>query len=229
MTVDVLLKKSFSGASENGLTFHWLRCAYGELLDDAVISAVRLVYYPDVLSASLKPWDRVASEVARSRHVFQKKRLSNEKSCLIGLPLPKRVHVTFRQSFDEQSCEGQTFEWLLYLYKGEVEEAIARAVRLVYLPSALAWLPDKSGIAADMSARSGYLFEQMMGDAILKAGPSDLHFNVAPIDIPVLVNAPSSKSADIKASCEPDPSSADELDDFDDDYVPIEYDLDFCK
>jgi hypothetical protein len=225
MTVDVLLKKSFSGASENGLTFHWLRCAYGELFDDAVISAVRLVYYPDVLSASLKPWDRVASEVARSRHVFQEKRLSNEKSCLIGLPLPKRVHVTFHQSFDEQSCEGQTFEWLLHLYKDEVDEAIARAVRLVYLPSALAWLPDKSEIAADMSARSGYLFEQMTGDAILKAGPSDLHFNGAPIDIPVAVNAPSSK----KASSEPDPSSAVALDDFDDDYVPIEYDLDFCK
>jgi hypothetical protein len=222
MSVDVLVKKSVSGTSGSGLTFHWLRCVFGESFDDALISAVRLVYFPAALAATSKSWDRVASEVARSRMAFERRDSLIEVSQVLRKPIPKRVYFSFDQSFDAASYEGMTFEWLVSQYSGDVFEAIAHALRLVYLPSALAWLPDNLEIAVDASKRSEYVFEQMMRDAILKAGPSDLHFNTDPFHR-LMAIIPSEIPEGRALVSGPDPPSPEALndseDDFDDDFV----------
>jgi hypothetical protein len=177
MTVNVLVKKSISGNSQSGLTFYWLKWVFGDRLEAAVANAVRLVYFPSVLATSSKPWDAVAAEVGRCRLVFEQQALLTEASQIIEKPVPRRVNVFFDWSFDPSSYKAMTFDWLLSLDKDKIFNAIAYAVELVYLPSALASFPGRLISDVDESKRTRQLFEQMMSDAILSAAMCEVPFN----------------------------------------------------
>lgn len=225
--IDVSLKKSFPALSDDGLTFHWLRCVFGKSFDNAIASAVRLVYFPEFLSASSKPWDKVVAEVERCRAVFEQRALVLEQSLVIEMPKSKRIYISFSKSFDAASYEGMTFEWLTHQYEGQIFEAIACAVQLLYLPSALASFPDRQALAVEASKRARYEFEQMMDDAILNAGMKDIPLYLPPlaelqtgqtlcdVSAPALIE----RNGATVSKSEPAPLGAMALDDFDDDFV----------
>jgi hypothetical protein len=225
--IDVSLKKSYPATSDEGLTFYWLRCVFGELFENAIASAVRLVYFPQVLAASSKPWDKVAAEVERCRVVFERKTLVVEQPLVIEKPKSKRIYLSFRQSFEAASYEGMTFEWLLHQYKDQIFEAIASAVQLVYLPSALASYSDKQELAVAASKLARYQFEQMMDDAILNAETKDTSLYLLPLaQLPTGetlgdVSAPASLEEEVAivTHSESGTASVPPLDDFDDDFV----------
>ncbi|MGB8699070.1 MAG: hypothetical protein WCD18_06615 [Thermosynechococcaceae cyanobacterium] len=74
--------------------------------------------------------------------------------------MPKRVEIALKKSFSGTSANGKTFGWLKRTYGADIDLAIATAVRLVYLPAALA---EESGDAAKAEVvRCRRIFEEKM-------------------------------------------------------------------
>lgn len=172
-TVSVPFKKYFAGNSGNGVTFHWLRCIYEEDFEDAVANAVWIVYRPVMLAASPKTWGEVMPATAQSRTKFEEKMALAKGAPELTRPVPERVIIRFKKTFNLTHEIGQTFDWLIQTYAEHSINLIVHAVRLVYYPVALAGSAESKDEALKQVERSRLVFEDKMLDAIAQTKPDD--------------------------------------------------------
>ncbi|HEY9828199.1 MAG TPA: hypothetical protein V6D19_22400 [Stenomitos sp.] len=239
-TVEVRFKKSFVGTSSNGLTFHWLRCIYAEAINEAVDHAIRLVYSPSVLAASVQTQHEVSNEVTYCRERFEEMMGLTSKGFLADHPLPKRININFASSYSGGSNLARIYEWLLLKSGQNPTEPILHATRLVYLPAALAASPQPVSDPNIQVERARLLFEQRMTLAIWESNPTDSASMTKPLHQkglalpsnnsinPSLVCQERGATLDHNASTDAEeihPTSTEE--DFDDDFVDVDRTLDF--
>jgi hypothetical protein len=243
--IEVSVKKSFVGNSPNGLTFHWLRSIYFDAVEEAVDTAVRLVYSPLVLAASPETSGEVLKEVTYCREGFEEMMTLATKGLAPESPLPKRINVGFKCSYSTASNLGRVYEWLLRVTENEPAKAIFYAIRLVYFPAAFAASPHSVGTPQLQVERSRMLFEQKMKLAIWESDPTEEALianrldrtylspssrelsNITPPPQepepkpePEKEEADSPEPADVEASVDINQESA--ADEYDDDYVDVD-------
>lgn len=253
-TAHVTFRKSFSRTSSHGITFHWLKCTYGMGFIDAIAEAVCIVYGPSALVALAESGEKITSAVILSRENFRQMMTFAKGSPMAGKPIPRRVEVVFSKKVDPAIEEGRVLGWLLRAYDDKATEAIVHAAWLLYSPAALASFPESCGEALVQVQRSWLVFEQKMAYAIalsmidnktrtidrlnrslVESSIDDAEGNAAPT-----ASAAPEPSADVSPPAETKPvekpveaadkpvEAVDESDDdFDDDFVPPQYDLDF--
>jgi hypothetical protein len=242
----VKFRKSFSRTSSHGITFHWLRCTYSKGFNDAIAEAAWIVYAPATFVALAASGEKITSAVIQSRESFRQMMTFANGSPRAGKPIPLRVEVVFGKKLDSAFKESPVLEWLLRTYGDEAAEAIIHAVWLVYAPAALAGSQEDGGEALVQAERSRLVFEQKMAYAIAQSTIDDKTKLInrlnktltessddvadkpattalaAPADIPTPPETESVESVD-----KPVDKANNPVDDFDDDYVPAEYDSDF--
>ena len=172
--VSVPFKKVFNGASENGLTFNWLKVSYGRSFEGAIADAVWIVYYPLMLASSPETWCKVTSAVVRARERFESLMKLASGSPRVGDPVPERIKVLCRNGFDLASERGKTLQWLIHTYGENAVDEILYAVWLVYFPAALASSPKTIANASLQAERSSLVFEQKMFHAITESNPDEI-------------------------------------------------------
>ncbi len=238
-TVTLPFKKVFNGTSENGITFHWLKCSYGQSFEDAIADAVWIMYYPLMMASSPETWCKVKPAVVRVRERFQSFMKLASGSPSTGNSVPERIRVLFQNDFDLASERGRTLQWLIHAYGDKAVDEIVYAVRLVYFPAALASSPKTIADASLQAERSDLVFEQKMSFALSESDPDDMAvianrldraFMASPTE-DLVKNSPSvllpgtsgeSESETVDAVDVPEPEE-----DYDDNYVHVEPDLDF--
>lgn len=245
-------KRSFRGTSEQGITFHWLKCTYAHGFDDAIANAVRTVYTPSAFAASAEGCSRVIPSVNRSRAMFHEMMLLSKDAPESKKPIAERVNIFFSKMMDPSSVDGEVFNWLNRSYGKKAVKFVIHAVCLVYSPAALS-ASDVKEKALLQAKRSRLVFEDMMSYAIAQADVGDAEFLANRLNKTLMESAiKDTGNTDIKiendvgtktgpmvpadeqellASSESKTVEAEEVsgDDFDDDFVPIDYDLDFSN
>jgi hypothetical protein len=164
----------FNGASENGVTFNWLKVSYGRSFEGAIADAVWIVYYPLMLASTPETWCKVTSAVVRARERFQGLMKLASGSPSAGDSVPERIKVLCRNGFDLASERGRTLQWLIHTYGENAVDEILYAVWLVYFPAALASNPKTIGDASLQAERSCLVFEQKMFHAISESNPDEM-------------------------------------------------------
>jgi hypothetical protein len=224
-------EKSFRPTSDLGVTLHWVKCIFGNSANIAISNAAQIVYFPSVLAEAQAPASEVAAEVSCCRWIVRQRMVLEDKTSALITPIPKRVDISFQESFDVASREGETFDWLERNYGLEAADMAFEAVRLIFLPTALAASPATHARSHSEAERSLILFEEKMTQVILKtrANPTgqttqqlerlfaEFTSEAHPLEPPQSSPAPSSSAGTVT---EPEQ-------DFDDDYVHVEPDLDF--
>ena len=181
-TVCVPFKKVFNGASENGITFNWLKVSYGRSFEGAIADAVWIVYYPLMLASSPETWCKVTSAVVRARERFESLMKLASGSPSVGNSVPERIKVLCRNGFDLASERGRTLQWLIETYGDNAVDEILYAVWLVYFPAALASNLKTIADASLQAERSSLVFEQKMFHAISESNPDDMAVIVNRLD-----------------------------------------------
>lgn len=238
-TLNFAISKSFLGTSAQGITLHWMKYAYGNRIDTAITNAAQLLYYPQVLIASLQ-FDEISLEVARSRLIFQDRMVLSQGIPSADTTIPKRVEFNFSLALGRDTRKGKTFVWLNEAYADKAVDAVLDAVCMVYYPAALASDPDNFELALKEAERSRLRFDSMMTEAVLCASHTEQPLNHGvDTETPVLNQSayvvPPLPSSDVLTPLAPvqtEPLGAMDRpddDDDDDDFVPPIYDLDFCK
>ena len=130
-------KKAFRQSADTGITFHWLKIAFGDCLEGAVKEAIRVVYYPSAVAFLMDGTDRnrVIDSLNQSRRTFDRWMYFAQEISPIAKESPNRVLVEFTLTADESEA-GVTLDWLL-AEGGGVEKKILDAVVLLYFPVAL--------------------------------------------------------------------------------------------
>lgn len=225
-TISVPFKKSFVGTSLNGQLFHWLKCTYGETVDEAIDSAVRLIYSPSSLAASSTSWGEVKEEVAYCRDAFQEMMSLVGRAPAAELPIPGRITVEFGASIELVSNLDKTYQWLIMTYGSKAIETIIHAVHLVYLPAVLAASPDSGRDPSLQVERSRIVFEQQIRKAIWESSPNDKELITSRLE-QVFRASPSEGVLDAAPPLLLNRPSEEAVADFDDGLVPVEPDEDF--
>ncbi len=184
------LKRQFSGTSDNGITFCWLKRNAGSALSPAVTKAMRIVYLPSALCVDSKSWERVYLERQESRQEFEGWMNPSEGE-LFANKNPRRVVVDLLLDFPKASDNGKTLAWMLETFGGKTGHEILRAVQMVYLPSALAAFQEHRGRIDFEVRRSRMLFSDKRASDELPTARELLPFstNGKPREITVLAAA----------------------------------------
>lgn len=234
-------KKTFRGTTHQGITLHWLRCTYGQGFENAISNAVKTIYAPSALVSSAESWEKVVPTVNRSRAMFRESMALSHNVPPPPKPIAERVKVTFSKTFEVASEEGQVFEWLFQSDGENAGNSIIHAVCLVYSPAALASSPDTKAEALLQVERSRLVFEDMMTQAIAQASVDEKALianrlnktfieseiqEEAQLNLPVLPNRIQEEDS-LQANGQIQAHTSN--DDFDDDFVPVDFDLDFDK
>ncbi|NJM77730.1 MAG: hypothetical protein HC852_20545 [Acaryochloridaceae cyanobacterium RU_4_10] len=223
-TLDFTISKSFLGTSAQGITLHWMKYAYGNRIDTAITNAAQLLYYPQVLIASLQ-FDEISLEVARSRLIFQDRMALSKGTPSADTAIPKRVDFNFSLALSRDARKGKTFVWLNEVYADKSVDAVLDAVCMVYYPAALASNPCNSELALKEAERSRLRFDSIMTEAVLYASHTERFFeNGADTEKPVFNQsahvAPLPPSSAVALS-----RPVEAMDEQDDDFEPPIYDL----
>jgi hypothetical protein len=234
---ELRFNKSFVGTSKNGAIFHWLKSTFlpCKKLEDVMITAVSLLYTPKFLASLPQSDELVFREVALSRNLFQGLMNLVAASPPAARPLPKRVKISFSQSFDPDSKSGQTFEWLVGIYQEKTAEKIVQAVQWLYYPATLAAEQETAGLAEQQVERSRRLFEEFMTEAILESNPTAIALIANRLD-QSYVTSPSHQTKQtslvVQPSREKPPpthsleGSHSAAEDFEDDFIEVDRTLD---
>ncbi|MCG9890153.1 MAG: hypothetical protein MH252_03635 [Thermosynechococcaceae cyanobacterium MS004] len=249
-------KRAFRGGSLPGITFHWLKCTYVQGVEDAIANAVRTVYAPLALAETAGRSSRVLPSVNRSRAMFHEMMLLSKDAPEVRKPIAERVNISFSKKMDPTSIDGEVFEWLTRSYGKKAVKFAIHAVCLVYSPAALAGATKNKDEAWLQARRSRLVFEDMMSYVIAQADVDETEFLANRLNRTFMESAIEEKwnkpipetgagagqnpvpknpvvEQELSASSQPETVEAAEAsgtgfdDDFDDDFVPIEYDLDF--
>jgi hypothetical protein len=214
-----------------------MRSIYFDALKDAVDNAVRLVYSPSVLAASPNTCGEVLKEVAYCRDGFEEMMALTSKPLAPESAAPSRINVDFEGAYSTASNLGQVYEWLLKASGNQPTKEIFYAIRLIYLPAAIAASPKTNKDPFFQIERSRLLFEQRMKLAIWESNPTEEALIANRLDKAYQsspFNRPVDSMADIQKTeirtVDKAATTSTELnqgtDDFDDEYVEIDRTLD---
>lgn len=136
-------KKSLRQESQTGITFHWLKCAFGDCFENAVRDAIHIVYFPSAIAFFTNGTDRskVIAALEQSRRTFDRWMDFAQKAKPVIKQSPERVLIDVTLSVDDSGA-GIALDWLLKTHPDKAEKMILDAVLLVYLPAALYALND---------------------------------------------------------------------------------------
>ncbi|NJM76255.1 MAG: hypothetical protein HC852_11260 [Acaryochloridaceae cyanobacterium RU_4_10] len=225
-TTFISFKKSFVGTSLNGKLFHWLKCTYGETVNEAVDDAVRLIYGPSALVAASESWSMVKQDVVDCREVFQEMMDLVSCSPASELPVPGRVTIWFGASVDPTSKIDNTYKWLFATYGDKAVEVAIHAVHVVYLPAVLAASPELGKNPILQIQRSRIVFEKQIRKAVEELSPNDSELLASRLE-QVFRDSPSEGELDTTPPALLQDSAEELEEEFDDDYVPVDRDIDF--
>ena len=148
-------QKSFSGTAATGITFHWLKCAFGENFKDAVSTAVCIIHLSAALADSMD-----SSESKKFIAALEWSQRKFDRWMDIALhhrpmrkPITRRVLVDFALPFDSSNI-GVTLAWLAKDKSRSLTQHVLDAVLLVFRPVALAALKDPSLELAILCSRT---------------------------------------------------------------------------
>lgn len=158
---DFECKKSFRRTSRAGITFHWLKCRFGEDLDDVVKEAIRIVRFPATLAASPESADKaqVVPMLEHSQRKFDEWMKASLNPMPIEKDIPQRILVHFTLPLDDSDV-GKTLACFSTRNDHSLEWYVLDAVVLVFLPVALSSI---QGSRSSFSVlRSRTIFAQRM-------------------------------------------------------------------
>jgi hypothetical protein len=224
--ITVPFKRSFVGTSLNGKLFHWLKCTYGETVNEAVDDAVQLIYGPSALVAASESWSKVKERVVRCREVFQEMMDLVSCSPASELPVPGRVTVRFGASVNPAVKIDKTYEWLFATYGNKAIEVVIHAVHSVYLPAVLAASPELGKNPILQIQRSRIVFERQLRNAIKELCPHDAELLASRLE-QVFRDSPSEAELDTMPPPLLQDSTEEPEEEIDDEYVQVEPDVDF--
>lgn len=132
------LKKSLRQESQTGITFHWLKYAFGDCFENAVRDAIHIVYFPSAIAFFTNGTDRgkVIAALEQSRKNFNRWMDFAQQAKPVTKQSPERVLVDVTFSVDDSGA-GIALDWLLKKHPKKTEKMILDAVLLLYLPSVL--------------------------------------------------------------------------------------------
>ncbi len=158
---DFEFKKSFSSTAQTGITFHWLKCSFGDCYDDAVKEAIRIVRFPATLAASPKAADnaRVIPILERSQQDFDEWMKASLEPKPIEKDIPQRVLVHFALPLDDSDV-GKTLACFAARNDHSLEWYVLDAVLLVFLPVALSSIQESNSSLSILRSRT--LFARRM-------------------------------------------------------------------
>lgn len=159
--LDFECKKSFSSTSGTGITFHWLKCSFGDCYDDAVKEAIRIVRFPATLAASSESTDkaRVLSMLEHSQRKFDEWMKASLEPKPIEKDIPQRVLVHFTLPLDDSDV-GKTLACFSAREDHSLEWYVLDAVLLIFLPLALSSIQGSSSSFSVLRSRT--LFARRM-------------------------------------------------------------------